>query len=142
MTIATISSRINNFEKTLTFLIVPEISQAVPDQPINRNLIAIPPNIQLADPNFHQPAPIDLLLGAGTTLSLLSIGQLHIHTSQHQELFLQKTLLGWVIGGAAPSVKLPTRSICHVTSNLQFDLTKFWEVEQCPTIHKYTPEEE
>ncbi|CAD6230175.1 GSCOCG00012151001-RA-CDS, partial [Cotesia congregata] len=98
-----IKSRLNDYKKTLTFLVVPEISHFIPDQPIQRELIKIPDNIVLADPNFHKPAPVDLLLGAGTTLSLLFVGQIKLSSSNQQELYLQKTMFGWIIGGAAPS---------------------------------------
>ncbi|XP_015123431.1 uncharacterized protein LOC107045622 [Diachasma alloeum] len=43
-----------------------------------------------------------------------------------------QSVLGWVIGGEAP-VRQSTSSLsCHVTSveNLQFDLQKFWEIEE------------
>ncbi|XP_044585982.1 uncharacterized protein LOC123266020 [Cotesia glomerata] len=139
---ATIKSRLNDYKKTLTFLVVPEISHFIPDQPIHRELIKIPDNIVLADPNFHKPAPVDLLLGAGTTLSLLSVGQIKLSSSNQQELYLQKTMLGWIIGGAAPS-SLPTSSNCYLTTtNLDFDLQKFWEIEECPTVKRFTAEEE
>ncbi|XP_014296873.1 uncharacterized protein LOC106693490 [Microplitis demolitor] len=87
---------------------LPDISHVVPDQPIQRNLIKIPGNIKLADPNFHKPAPVDMLLGAGTTLSLLSIGQIKLTLPYQQEMFLQKTLLGWIIGGSAPAKECPS----------------------------------
>ncbi|XP_053598632.1 uncharacterized protein LOC128668852 [Microplitis demolitor] len=142
LTTATIKSRINNYKKTLTFLIVLDISHVVPDQPIQRNLIKIPGNIKLADPNFHKPAPVYMLLGAGTTLSLLSIGQIKLTLPYQQEMLLQKTLLGWIIGGSAPASK-PIQSKCHVTATFhEFDLEKFWKVEECLSFNKFTNDEE
>ncbi|KAK1124102.1 hypothetical protein K0M31_007125 [Melipona bicolor] len=48
----TISSRFTGFEKTLEFLIVPQISVLVPNEPINSNLLSISSNSKsnLADP--------------------------------------------------------------------------------------------
>lgn len=142
MTTTDIKSRINEFQKTLTFLIVPEISSSIPDQPIQRDLIHIPANISLADPDFHKPAPVDILLGAGTTLSLLSVGQIQLSSIDKKDLFLQKTLLGWIIGGAVPLTQPSSRRTCHVTSTLQFELSKFWELEECPKETPYTVNEQ
>ncbi|XP_074109257.1 uncharacterized protein LOC141534016 [Cotesia typhae] len=141
ITTATITTRVNNFKRTLTFLIIPTISHVIPNQPIQREKLKIPANIKLADPTFHKPGPIDLLIGAGTTLSVLSIGQIPLSLPNQQEVFLQKTLLVWIVGGAAPTSKNVTAPQCHATSTIHFDLTKFWEIEECPTNSKLTPEE-
>lgn len=71
----TFKSRINGYSRTLQFLTVPIISGLVPGVQINRNSISIPKNICLADPEFHKPAPVQMLISSGTALSLLSIGQ-------------------------------------------------------------------
>ncbi|XP_063994289.1 uncharacterized protein LOC135171589 [Diachasmimorpha longicaudata] len=79
---ATIRSRINDEERTITFLTVPTISTMVPGQPLDRNKIKIS-NLKFADPDVHQPAPIDMLLGTGTT---------HTSTSSHRRsCYLQNT---------------------------------------------------
>ncbi|XP_076765007.1 uncharacterized protein LOC143432076 [Xylocopa sonorina] len=131
---ATIRSKFNSYERTLTFLTMPKISSLIPDQPIDRSLINIPKNIKLADPEFHRPAPIDILLGSGTTLSLITVGQINLSTPTEPNLYLQKTMFGWVIGGSAPTT-LPIHDIsCHTTNALQFDLTRFWEVEEGPQV--------
>ncbi|XP_076375571.1 uncharacterized protein LOC143258910 [Megalopta genalis] len=100
---ATIRSKSGGFEKTLEFLVIPHISETEPQQHIDRSSIQIPANLQLADPEFHKPAPVDMLLGTGITLSLLSVGQIDLSPRNGPELFLQKTQLGWVIGGSVSS---------------------------------------
>ncbi|XP_043263515.1 uncharacterized protein LOC122403827 [Colletes gigas] len=92
----------------------------------------IPRNIKLADPAFHSPAPVDLLLGAGVALSLLSVGQVNLSSPAGPDLYLQKTRLGWVIGGSAPSERPVRGSSCHTSATLQFDLARFWEIEEGP----------
>ncbi|CAK9832632.1 hypothetical protein ANTRET_LOCUS9426 [Anthophora retusa] len=98
----TIRSNINGWEKRLDFLVIPRISELEPQQPINRNSVQIPANLKLADPEFHRPAyiPIDLLLGTGPTLALFSVGQIKLSPPQGSDLILQKTLLGWILGGS------------------------------------------
>ena len=70
----TITSIDGTYERTLTFLIIPTISSWVPNQPVDRSTIQIPRNLQLADPRFHRPAPIEILLSAGPTLASLCVG--------------------------------------------------------------------
>lgn len=72
-------SRLNQFHRTLTFFLIPRIAGLLPDSQINRNKLQIPPNIQLADPTFHKPSHVNMLIGTGTTLASFSIGQVQIH---------------------------------------------------------------
>lgn len=137
----TIRSTQNSFEKTLSFLTLPRISDLVPSEAIPRESFCIPANIRLADPDFHKPAPVDLLLGAGPTLSLLSIGQINL-SQQGQDLVLQKTRLGWIVGGSIESsTRQKQRSAtCHL-SDLHSEITKFWEIEEGPAQSHLSPEE-
>lgn len=140
---AIIKSRINNFEKKLTFLIVPIIAQSIPEQVIQRDFINIPKNIELADPAFHKPATVDVLLGSGPTLSSLAVGHISIKLPNEQLVYLQKTIFGWIIGGATPPNNLQNiKQSCHVTTQLEFDLNKFWELENYPNERKLTDEDQ
>ncbi|XP_076664982.1 uncharacterized protein LOC143367242 [Andrena cerasifolii] len=139
---ATIQARVNGYERTLTFLTIPKISSLVPDQAIDRSTVAIPGNIRLADPYFYRPAPVDLLLGAGTALSLLCVGQINLSPPDGPDLYLQKTRLGWVIGGSAPTTQTNRNRCCHTTAALQFDINKFWELEEGPQIHRLSAAED
>ncbi|XP_067208930.1 uncharacterized protein [Linepithema humile] len=49
----------------------------VPSEIFPRDSVKIPSNIKLADPEFHVPRSVDLLIGAGATLSLFSIDQIY-----------------------------------------------------------------
>ncbi|XP_078049863.1 uncharacterized protein LOC144476616 [Augochlora pura] len=136
---ATIRSRLNNYHRTLPFLIVPNIATSVPSDTIDRTTLNLPKNIELADPAFHRPAPIDMLLGAGTALSILSVGQINLAKLDHPDLYLQKTMLGWVIGGSAPTFNPIQSASCHTT--VQFDLARFWEIEDGPQTRRYSESE-
>jgi hypothetical protein len=91
---ATITSTNKIYQRTLTFLIIPTISTSIPDQPIDRSTIPIPKNIQLADPTFHVPAPIDILLSSGPTVASLCVGQISLNPPTGPDLRLQKTQFG------------------------------------------------
>ncbi|XP_068986183.1 uncharacterized protein [Bombus flavifrons] len=136
---ATITSIDGTYERTLTFLIIPTISSWIPDQPIDRSTIRIPRNLQLADPRFHIPAPIEILLSAGPTLASLDVtdcvGQLDISQANGPDLRLQKTQFGWVIGGS-PTSQSPAHAFHASTTALKADLARFWEIDEGPpTVH-------
>ncbi|XP_076382764.1 uncharacterized protein LOC143260624 [Megalopta genalis] len=129
---ATIQSRVSNFQRTLTFLIVPNIASVVPDQTVDRTMLKIPRSTELADSRFHRPAPVDILLGAGTALSILCVGQINLSQPDGPDLILQKTMLGWVIGGSVPTAQPNRQATCHTTTTLKLDLARFWEMEEGP----------
>ena len=138
----TIKSRYNEYSRTLEFLTVPRIASEVPDTQINRAAILIPSNIYLADPDFHKPAPVQMLISAGTALSLLSVGQINLSSPGGPDLYLQKTQLGWVIGGSVASHGQSQEDIlCHLTET-QLDLSTFWEIEEGASVKHYSTEEQ
>lgn len=55
-----IQSLYDDFYKPLTCLTVSAITDLVPSEIFPRNLFKIPPNVRLADPDFHIPRVIDL----------------------------------------------------------------------------------
>lgn len=82
----TIRSSYNDFEKTLDFLTIPSISNCILSKPVHRECLKLPSNLPLADPEFHVPAPINMLIGSGPTLSLLCKGQINL-SKNHEDLF-------------------------------------------------------
>ncbi|XP_033363129.1 uncharacterized protein LOC117241277 [Bombus vosnesenskii] len=129
---ATITSVDGTYERIWIFLIIPTISTSIPDQPVDQSTIQIPRNLRLADPRFHRPAPIDVLLSAGPTLASLCVGQLDISQANGTDLRLQKTRFGWVIGGS-PASQPPAHAFHASTTALQADLARFWEIDEGPT---------
>ena len=117
----TFQSIYSKFKQSLPFFIVPKITEATPSDTIPREQLKLPPNLRLADPKFQIPAPIDLLIGAGPSLSLFSTGQIKVADSN---LILQKTKLGWVIGGGITTVDNHKSTSC-ILIDLPFDLEKF-----------------
>ncbi|KAJ8982787.1 hypothetical protein NQ317_018488 [Molorchus minor] len=102
-----------------------------PHYHFNKNALNIPPNIQLADPNFDQSGEIELLIGAETFYDLLCIGQVKLGKpnrlcSGHDS--------GWVVSGPLNSLEInkqTSKAICGFVSTTKIDanLTKFWEIE-------------
>ncbi|XP_076301920.1 uncharacterized protein LOC143220059 [Lasioglossum baleicum] len=125
---ATVKSRLTNYQRTLTFCTIPRIAGSVPDNQIDRDNLRIPANLRLADPDFHRPGKIDMLLGTGPALSCLSIGQINLSKQNNVDLILQKTQFGWILGGDL--VTTSRASHRTLSTNVNFELQKFWEIEE------------
>ena len=130
----TIKSLYNGYSRTLEFLTVSRIASKVPDTQINRAAILIPSNIYLADPDQHQINQ--------HPCKLLSVGQINLSSPGRPDLYLQKSQLGWVIGGSVTSHSQSQEDIvCHLTET-QPDLSIFWEIEEGALVKHYSTEEQ
>ena len=78
MVTLTIKSRVTNHQRILHCLVVPKIVDFTPSSTFPREKIDLPANLPLADPQFHIPRSVDLLIDSGTSLALLSIGQIDL----------------------------------------------------------------
>lgn len=136
---ATVQSIHDDFRKELTCLIVSTITELVPSETFPREAIKIPSNIKLADPNFHLPRPVDLLIGSGTTLSLFRIGQINLSHAGH-DLYIQKTRLGWVVAGSTSFCSSAKSMNCQLIE-LENRITKFWAIEKLSGTHPKSKEE-
>ncbi|XP_058804710.1 uncharacterized protein LOC131671918 [Phymastichus coffea] len=111
----------------LSFLIVPSIADTIPSDVFPRKLYKIPKGLKLADPSFHLPAPIDVLLASGTTLSAMNPGQIRLqHDNSH--LIFQKTSFGWVAAGGFNRLSCSSPASCKIVKLDRF-LKKFWIIE-------------
>lgn len=137
----TLKSLHNGYQKILECLVVPVITSFTPDQQIDRKRVNIPSNLQLADPEFHIPAPIHLLLSAGVALSCLCVGQIKLSSLYEPELILQKTQLGWILGGCLPHYRTQKQKAQCQLLHLDDDISRFWEIEEV-TLSKHLSEEE
>ncbi|KAJ8975110.1 hypothetical protein NQ317_017878 [Molorchus minor] len=68
----------NAFEKSISCLVVPKIGENIPSQDVNISHLKIPKHLKLADPNFHVPSSVDMLIGAQLFYELLCIGQISL----------------------------------------------------------------
>ncbi|EFN68088.1 hypothetical protein EAG_00355, partial [Camponotus floridanus] len=124
-------------------IILPQITQQLPQALVFKQDIAIPKHIKLADPNFNIPSNIDMLIGAELFWKLICAGQ--IKSSRTQPI-LQKTLLGWIISGPTPSnISSSSSSASNclaVTTDLNRALSRFWEIDHLGSSTSVTPEEQ
>jgi len=122
-------SRVNAYTNNIECIVLPKITQKLPQKFYPVSEFKIPSNIALADPNFNIPGDVDLLIGAQLFWQLICVGQIRACKAHPT---LQKTKLGWVISGMAHgSSKRETPVLCHLTTANELDksISRFWEVE-------------
>ncbi|KAF2897682.1 hypothetical protein ILUMI_08499 [Ignelater luminosus] len=73
-----ILSKYSNFFLDLTCLVLPQITDKIPSISFPSAILEIPDDLRLADPDFNQVAPIDILIGAAHFYNLQCIGQFPI----------------------------------------------------------------
>lgn len=117
-------SRFRDYKINIKLHTVPVIVNSLPSQLVNRQDLKIPSNVQnlLADPQFHVPGPVDLLLGADIFFEIFS-GERHA-LSEHAAL--NYTKLGWIVTGKVPAESNRNISTLIVNKNsaLSFFVSK------------------
>ncbi|XP_076666355.1 uncharacterized protein LOC143367960 [Andrena cerasifolii] len=117
-----------------------EVSQPLPQDVIYREALEIPAGIHLADPTFHLPGEIDGIIGGEYFWDLMSVGRIALKDPNAK---LQKTLLGWIVVGKYLENQEIRPVNCHLTfETLHADISKFWNLEECPSGKICSPEEQ
>ena len=135
----TMKSRCNSFRADLSCFVIKDITDDMPNVPLDRMSIPIPAGITLADPHFAKPGRVDLLIGAALFWQLLCVGQ---HRIGSGDLVWHKTRLGWILGGQLSGnleSKTKDSTVCHAVSNegLQHAISQFWEIENHSSTHQH-----
>jgi hypothetical protein len=119
-----------NYRRPITCLILKDITQDLPQCRVNRHSLSIPSRLRLADPNFDRCAPVDMLLGAGIFWEILKGERV---TLGPQKPILQRTLLGWILGGELRTFDQGQKQVsCAMLSyNLDSQIERFWRTEDC-----------
>ncbi|XP_058456361.1 uncharacterized protein LOC131433782 [Malaya genurostris] len=131
--VAARSSEISLFAEQMQFHVLPKLTVALPTANVNPVQWLLPKSTLLADPQFHEPRPVDVIIGAEFYMDLLKEGQVKA-TSEGPTL--QNTVFGWIVSGRVPnscSVGISSTAYACSTTEIQDQLTKFWELETCRT---------
>ena len=85
----------------------------------------------IADPNFNQPATIDMLFGLDILDELLLNGRC---ASNNKMIYAQETIFVWSVRGKClPETSSQNVHLCHHTSTSEPDLlSAFWKAEEPP----------
>ncbi|XP_073845474.1 uncharacterized protein [Musca autumnalis] len=130
---ATIKSRCSSFEWSSRFAVTKKISSRQPGELINTSQWKIPQNIELADPLFYKPQPIDVLLSAEVFFDLLLDGRISLGNGLP---CLTNTVFGWIVGGSSASRPSSRSLTCNLTvstlieQNTDDSLNKIWKAEE------------
>ncbi|XP_055855978.1 uncharacterized protein LOC129919155 [Episyrphus balteatus] len=95
-------------------------------------------NLELADPKFYVPAPIDILFGSDVYPDIVLP---EIVRNDHEIApIAQNTHLGWIVLGKIPEV-IPKTVKCFFHIRLVREVRKFWEIEETPFMIELSKED-
>ena len=119
---------------------LPSITTLLPTTYVNVNDIQIPSGLHLADPSFHIPSTIDILVGAEIFWSVIGTNRISLGRNKPS---LFETKLGWLVSGTIASDNYNNKhnSICMLSNDVDFDLSRFWELDSISSKHDFSPEE-
>lgn len=125
----------SEFEMTLDFVIMNDITEQLPSQFMDVRDWNIPSTIKLADPSFNRPGRIDMLLSAEVFFNVILDGKFELGNEKPR---LVNTSLGWIVGGAYSNTasvnmikKKPINCAIISMKSLSEQLERFWTVENC-----------
>ncbi|GBN31738.1 hypothetical protein AVEN_186430-1 [Araneus ventricosus] len=107
-------------------MVVPKISSVTPSCNLDISKISLPKHIKLADPSFHKPAKISMLLGAQVFFKILKADQIKIYDS----ITLQNSVFNYIVTGGLPTAD--DKLHCFLLSEqegLENLISKFWQLE-------------
>lgn len=107
----------SNYRKKISCFIVPHITQMLPTHKINTHSFNIPSHVHLADPSFHTPSEVQILLGADLFWEIL--GSNHISLGKNRPT-LNETKFGWLVSGTVhtqPSHSNSNNHSCNIHSH-------------------------
>ncbi|XP_053686410.1 uncharacterized protein LOC128735951 [Sabethes cyaneus] len=137
---ATIKSKLLSYSTTLDFLILKKPTVCLPTTATDVSSWKFP-EVTLADPYFHIPADIDMIVG-GEIYHDLHTGN-KVLFGEGQPVFVE-TAFGWTVTGKVSIQLSEIPRVCHLTTvdrNLEQALQKFWELEAVEPCSKFTTEE-
>nr|XP_029729214.1 uncharacterized protein LOC109404959 [Aedes albopictus] len=142
-----ISSRCTDYRTSVSCMVLPKITKMLPCKPANIDGWPIPGAIHLADPLFHRPGKVEVLLGMELFFQLLEPGKIALSIDDSLPT-LQNTKLGWVVAGRYHESNTSIGShvsTCLLTStddDLSQQVRKFWELEEYATASNHLTDEE
>uniref|UniRef100_A0A182PVW7 DUF5641 domain-containing protein n=1 Tax=Anopheles epiroticus TaxID=199890 RepID=A0A182PVW7_9DIPT len=137
--VVTIEPRYSDFSTIAEYLVIPGVTGIIPTNQLNVSNWPLPSGIFLADPEFHTPGKIDMLLGVSYFMRLLKSERIQLREDLPD---LQETQLGWVVAGEYEEQQTDRHCCIATTSRLSETMTKFWEIEDFEDANKPTEHEE
>ncbi|XP_062713737.1 uncharacterized protein LOC115269020 [Aedes albopictus] len=136
-----IKSRVSSFQASLECLVTPRVTGTIPSSKIDVAQWEIPDGVVLADPEFHTPDKVDLLIGAELFFDILKPSQLNLADNLP---LLRDTYFGWIVSGVIvePLVSNVSLQASHASVNdIERMMQQFWQIEEVPDVPKLSTEE-
>ena len=131
-----LSSCTEQFYVNVPALVVNKVSALMPRRTVTVSQWSHIKGLKLADPSFHCPQKIDMLLGADVVAACVQPG---IHRGPKNTPTAFNTSFGWVLSGRIANEQVHHILTYHTMESTNDVLKKFWEVEQIPDQRFLTP---
>ncbi|XP_058449304.1 uncharacterized protein LOC131429270 [Malaya genurostris] len=135
-------SRVSKFSCSLECLVTPKVTGKIPNTKINVSDWCIPDGVVLADPAFHTPDKMDMLIGGELFFDIMKAKSMALADNLPQ---LRKTYLGWIVAGVfkEPHATHIQPQYSNVVSieEVETMMQQFWKIEELPYIPKLSVDE-
>ena len=128
-----VSIRIGPQKLPVTAHVLNSIADNIPSQSIALKQLKSMKSVALADKYFHQPCPVQLLLGADVDEDLFLDER-----KKDPRLHHRKSIFGWVVTEVLPHLSAYQCQTFQV--DVELDLARFWEVEETPRVKPMSKE--
>ncbi len=95
-------------------------------------------DLPLADPTFHKPGPIDMLLGADVMAWIMRDGR---RSGPRNTPTAVNSMFGWVLSGRVVTSCVQLIESHHIQCDTDSILRRFWKIEELPPQCHMTAEE-
>ncbi|XP_055714232.1 uncharacterized protein LOC129808477 [Phlebotomus papatasi] len=115
----------------LACLVVPRVTRNLPSWNVNPEEVNIPPGTMLADPQWFESRPIDILIGGTHYWEMVKDNTLRLGEGQP---LLKETSFGFVVVGQWTTQQEENSAVCNISTlaSLNKTLRQFWELEEVP----------
>lgn len=127
------------FNVTMSCCVLPELTGELPKTFVGLHNFNLPCDIQLADPHFNKPSPIEFLIGADLFWDVIGNQQRSLGANKP---FLRRSQFGWLVTGpivlnnCEPNNKIQCNFSSSISpsigDSLDQQISRFWELEELP----------
>ncbi|XP_047534361.1 uncharacterized protein LOC125069000 [Vanessa atalanta] len=125
----------NDFCVDVTCPVLPELTGNIPRFFINTKILNIPMDVQLADPTFYKPSPIDVLVGADLFWSIIGSERKDLGSNKP---YLINSEFGWILSGSLylnsqlSTINCNFQTLSTQSNDLNKLIERFVELEELP----------
>ena len=120
-----VRSKQNNYSRKISCLVLDKITENIPYLTFSKFLFSIPTDIPLADEQYNESQPIDVLLGASIFWDLMRQGQ---RMCGRNRPILKNTVFGWIISGSIPIQQ--SRLSSYATTSIDDQIERLWQLDE------------